>query len=269
MKQKIMRFLFIFPLFLFFGIEASADTIASVDDQANLFNENQIQQLKDTLAPIETKIHGRIFIVTTNDTITDIQTFTDQYMLDKIGKDANGVTFLIDMNQRNFYISTSGNMIDYFTDNRLESTLDQLETTIVSGNYFQTSLDFLNNTEKFVNEGIPNKHYRIDSETGKITYLRSITVVEFIIAFIFALILALAFYIYTVSKYRLNIANYKYPYQSKSSLDLLDKEDVLIDSFITTRKIQKNPPSGGNPGGGGSTTHTTGGGIFGGGGRSF
>lgn len=199
MKQKIVRFLFLFPLFLFFSIEATADRLSSVDDQAGLFTENQIQQLEDTLTPIEAKIHGRIFIVTTNDTTTDTQTFTDQYMLDRIGKNANGVTFLIDMNQKNFHISTSGNMIDYFTDSRLDSTLDQLETTIASSNYFQASLDFLNNTQKFFEAGIPNKHYRIDSETGKITYLRSITMLEFIIAFILARILALVFYIYNLS----------------------------------------------------------------------
>ena len=66
------------------------------------------------------------------------------------------------------------------------------------------------------------------------------------------------------------MGGYKYPYQEKSSIKLTQKEDRLVNSFVTTRRIPRPPKNNGGGGfGGGTTTHSSGGGTFGGGGRSF
>ena len=72
------------------------------------------------------------------------------------------------------------------------------------------------------------------------------------------------------------MGGYKFNYLEKSSIDLTQKEDRLVNSFVTTRRIPRpsdNSGGGGgggfSGGGGGSTTHSSGGGTFGGGGRSF
>ena len=70
------------------------------------------------------------------------------------------------------------------------------------------------------------------------------------------------------------MGGYKFNYLEKSSIDLTQKEDRLVNSFVTTRRIPRPSNNGGggggfSGGGGGSTTHSSGGGTFGGGGRSF
>ena len=53
--------------------------------------------------------------------------FADNYLRTAIGNDQNGSVLLFrDMGQREIYISTSGNMIDYLTDRRIDSILDDL-----------------------------------------------------------------------------------------------------------------------------------------------
>ncbi|MGC6767916.1 TPM domain-containing protein [Enterococcus sp. LJL128] len=261
----LLGFLLSFPLY---G-EASSVT---VDDQAGLLTTEQAQQLNEKANEIERKAKASVFIVTNTDNTVDSTRFADQYMLDKIGKNQNGITLYIDMNQRKFIISTSGNMIDYMTDSRIENTLDNMESYMSDGQYFQAADSFLGNVSTYFDDGVPKGHYRVDSETGKITYYKVLTPFEIAVAFIAALAISALFVWLTMSKYRLKSAKHSYPVYEKSSLQLTEKEDRMTNSFITTRKIPRNTSGsggGGTRGGGGSTTHTTGGGTFGGGGRSF
>lgn len=259
-------------LFLLFGftvdVQAAQD---SIDDQASLFTSEEVAQLKETIAPIEAKAKARIFIVTNNDNDMDSTRFADYYMLDRIGKNKNGITFYLDMNQRKFIISTSGNMIDYLTDKRIDQSLDAIEPSMIAGNYFQAAQTFLEKTSYYFDQGVPGGHYRVDTENGKITRYKSLTTTEIVIAFIAALVLSGIFFVVNISKYQLKFGTYKYPFREKSNLNLTRRNDVLVNSFVTTRRIPRNNSSGGGGGGGGggSSTHSTGGGTFGGGGRSF
>lgn len=268
--MKKINFSLLAIIFLLFGfsvkVQAAED---SVDDQASLFTSEEIAQLKEEIQPLETKTKARVFIVTNEDNDLDSTRFADYYMLDRIGKDNNGVTFFLDMNQRKFIISTSGNMIDYLNDKRIENTLDDIEPSMIDGNYFQAAQKFLKNTNYYFDQGISGGHYRVDTETGKITRYNSLTTTEIFVALVAAIILSGIFFVVSVSKYQLKFGTYKYPFREKSSLNLTRRNDILINSFVTTRRIPRNNSSGGGSGSGGSSTHSTGGGTFGGGGRSF
>ena len=78
------------------------------------------------------------------------------------------------MDLRKIYISTSGNMIDYMTDARIDDTLDKIWDNMSQGNYFAAAQTFVQETQAFVNKGSWG-HYRVDSETGKITRYKVIT----------------------------------------------------------------------------------------------
>ena len=110
----------------------------------------------------------------------------------------------------------------------------------------------------------------MDRETGKITYYKVLTPLEIGISLLVAAVISIAFFIIVKSRYQLKMGGYKYPYQEKSSIKLTQKEDRLVNSFVTTRRIPRPPKNNGGGGfGGGTTTHSSGGGTFGGGGRSF
>ncbi|MBO0473186.1 hypothetical protein IGL98_001521 [Enterococcus sp. DIV0840] len=257
-------------MFLLFGFSVSAQAADdSINDQASLFTTEEITQLNEAIIPIEAKAKARVFIVTNNDNDMDSTRFADYYMLDRIGKNQNGITFYIDMNQRKFIISTSGNMIDYMTDKRIDQTLDDIEPSMKNGNYFQAAQSFLKNTSYYFDQGVPGGHYRVDTATGKVTRYKALTTTEIIIALVAAVVLSGIFFVISISKYQLKFGTYKYPFREKSTLNLTRRNDILINSFVTTRRIPRNNSNGGGSGGGGSSTHSTGGGTFGGGGRSF
>lgn len=270
MKKIIIQLMV--SLFLLVGlpflVQAGDD---SIDDQTGLFSPEEINRLKEEITPIEKEAKARIFIFT--DALNEInsQENADNFMLHKIGRSQNGVTFYIDMKQRNFVISTSGNMIDYLNDERIEAMLDVIEKSMIEGNYMQAAETFLQNVNSYFKEGVPGGHYRIDTETGKITRYKTLTGAKIVTALITAIVLSIIYFVVNIFKYNLKFGKYKYPFKEKSTLQLTIKNDHLINSFITTRQISKNKSGwGGHSGkGGGSSTHSTGGGTFGGGGRKF
>lgn len=56
------------------------------------------------------------------------------------------------MDLRKIYISTSGNMIDYMTDARIDDTLDKIWDNMSQGNYFAAAQTFVQETQAFVNK---------------------------------------------------------------------------------------------------------------------
>lgn len=242
----------------------------TVTDEAGLFTSEEISELTTLATEINQEIKGEIFIVTTLDNNEAPETFSDNFLRDRIGNDNNGSVLLLDMTQREIYISTSGNMIDYLTDSRIERILDDVYNGMSEQDYYQAARSYLTMTQDFIQSGVPRGHYRVDRETGKITYYKALTFGEILLALGVALVISGIFFVIIKSRYQMKSGTYKYPFLEQSTFHLNSKEDHLTNSFVTTRRIPKPPSnSGGGSGGGGSTTHSSGGGSFGGGGRSF
>lgn len=262
--KKILLVLGFLALFNPLKVLAASDT---VDDQANLLSPEERTELSKQADAINQKIKGQVFILTTNTNTEEPREFANTQLKARVGKDNNGALLLLDMNQREIYLSTSGNMIDYVTDKRRDRLLDDVEAAMKDGNYYQASADYLSNAKDFVDDGVPSGSYRIDEKTGKVTYYKSITPLEFTIGLIVAAVAAIGFFISVRLRYQLKTGTYRYPYRQNAQLDLIERQDQLVNSFVTTRRIPK--PSNNSGGGGGSTTNSSGGGTFGGGGRSF
>lgn len=262
--KKILLLLGFLALFNPLKVFAASDT---VDDQANLLSPEERTELSKQADAINQKIKGQVFILTTNTNTEEPREFANTQLKARVGKDNNGALLLLDMNQREIYLSTSGNMIDYVTDKRRDRLLDDVEAAMKDGNYYQASADYLSNAKDFVDDGVPSGSYRIDEKTGKVTYYKSITPLEFTIGLIVAAVAAIGFFISVRLRYQLKTGTYRYPYRQNAQLDLIERQDQLVNSFVTTRRIPK--PSNNGGGGGGSTTNSSGGGTFGGGGRSF
>lgn len=268
MKKRLTYLLLFFASFLL-PVTVYGDT-THIEDNADLFSNDQIQQLETTAASLGQEITGGIYIHTTFEDIDDIQYYANIYLKEKVGENGNGAVLVIDMTQRNYYISTIGNMIDFITDRRLETLKEGVEEHLRQGDNFGAANSFLTDAATYVKAGVPGGHYRIDGETGKITYYKTLTLTEILIALAVATVAAVAFFIVIKSKYQLKLGTYKYPYQQNSDVALTVNENRLVNSFVTTRRIPKPKSSGGGfGGGGGSTTNSSGGGTFGGGGGSF
>uniref|UniRef100_UPI00403F1650 TPM domain-containing protein n=1 Tax=Candidatus Enterococcus willemsii TaxID=1857215 RepID=UPI00403F1650 len=268
--KKILTSLFVLLGFFLLATPVHAQG-PTVTDEAGLFTEADIQEFNQLASELNSKIKGEVFIVTSDTNNREPRDYADDLLRERVGNDNNGSLLLLDMNQREIYITTSGNMIDYLNDKRIESLLDDVYDGMSTNNFSQAAKNYLIGASRFVDDGVPKDHYRIDEETGKITYYKVLTPFEITLALIGAAVISLIFFFIIKSKYQLKMGTYRYPYQEKSSLQLSTKQDRLINSFVTTRRIPKPSSSsgGGRGGGGGSTTHSSGGGTFGGGGRSF
>ena len=85
------------------------------------------------------------------------------------GDDASGVMYSLNFNTNNRYeyLYTDGIMIDYMTDSRIESALDQSNPKLRMGLYAEGALSMIDQVLACVRSGIPYGQYRYDVETGE------------------------------------------------------------------------------------------------------
>ncbi|MDR0922089.1 MAG: TPM domain-containing protein [Lactobacillales bacterium] len=266
--RKKWLFLTLFLGFFLFAQTAQAEE-NRVNDQAGLFSPAGVAQINNLAQSLSEKTKAGVFVVTTTENDEEPRDYADDYLREKVGNNNNGTVLLIDMDNREVYVSTSGNMIYYLNDNRIEQILDDVQPELSNSNFDQAGLNYLNDVETFFDKGLPKGAYSVDEETGKVTVYKTITRGEAIIAVVLAAGLAITFCLVTVSRYQLKMGTWKYPYKQLGKVNLTTQQDILTNSFVTTRHIPKNNNNGGGLGGGGSTTHSSGGGTFGGGGRGF
>ena len=148
--------------------------------------------------------------------------YADDYY-DYNGYAEDGVLYLIDLDNGSVWISTAGKMIRYLTDARIDVVIDAGYDNLKAKNYADGILEMLNETESYLEDGIPSDQYNYDTETGKI------------------------------SRYRLKRKTYRYPYESRAKVHFTRRDDQFRHRSITQRRIPREPPSGG--GGGQSRTY--------------
>ncbi len=270
MKKKYLLLSFLFLLFLFpLKIFANSTVPSVVYDEEGLFSKTEIRDLTRRMNRVQAQTKAPMMIVTGSDLSEDDPRYdVDRTLGDYVGDNENGVLLYVDMENRQVYISTSGNMIHFYTDSRIERALDDIaENGLTTGDYYNAGKLFVKHTQENYDYGIPGNHYTMDEETGEITFYRTVTFFEKLIARVLAIAIALIFFITVKRKYQLKKSTYSYNVEGDSNVKVTRKEDTLIRSFVTTRKIPKSSSSGGSDGG--STTHSSGGGTFGGGSRSF
>ncbi|MDD2959187.1 MAG: TPM domain-containing protein [Lachnospiraceae bacterium] len=258
-------------LTLLLSLTAFAAGTALVDDKARLLSAEEIASLTDQATEIAESSNWDIMLVTADDAEgkTSEEYGEDYYMENKTTLD--GVIYLIDMDNRNLKIATSGDALYYLTDDRIETMLDHAEGYAGDGEYYNCLASFLNDTVDYIEAGIPEDQYMIDSKTGEIVRYqkpKSITVPEVLIALLIAAAAGAAVFAGVAGKYTMKWGNYSYDVRENSSLKLRRKEDFFVNRIVTQRRIPKDPPP--SSGGSSTTTHTgSGGNTFGGGERGF
>jgi uncharacterized protein len=253
----------------------------AVIDQADLFTPAQEQQLTALIETFREKYEMDFGIVTSADPHGDV---TQQEIADDlydrggygIGEYANGILYYIDMYERIPYLCTTGEMIDYMTDERIEAAHDAVYHHLVDGNYAGAAEAMIGEVSAYMRKGIPEGQYRYDVITGErlTSFHKSLTPGEILFGLIGACIVM---FIYTGSvkgSYKLRGKTYEYDYISNSSVTITDQVDEYVR---TTRTVSpKAPPPSASSGGsgrssGGSGVHVSSSGHShgGGAGRKF
>lgn len=265
---------------MFCSSMASLAAERRVYDDAALFSKEETEELEAQIAAVRKEVGMELAVVTVNQTngLSSEQYADDFYDYGDFGsrEDMSGALFLIDMDNRNIYLSTTGDMIPFVTDGRREELLNNAFGYISSGDYAGAAGSAIRDLETFYEEGIPGGQYLFDRDTGKIIRRRSIRWYEFLLAFAVAAFCGGGAVLSVKREYAMKqekklASGFHNAYQADAAFAYRLRNDNLLNSFVTQRIIPKSPPSsGGGHSGGRTTVHRSGSGrSHGGGGRSF
>ena len=259
-------------------MNVSAEEI-HVYDHADLLSVQEEEYLENLAAERAEQWDMNFLVVTTDDAEgKSAMEYADDFYDAQFPEDSeeDGILYLIDMDNREIYLSTSGLAIRYLTDDRVDYILDEAFGYVADGDYYGTFVTFMEETERYLIDGFPEDQYNYDVNTGEIDYYQEpmrITFGEFLFAFAAALIPAAITVGAIKAKYQLKFEDFHYDAYTDSDVQLSVKSVRLVNKYVTHRRIPKNNgSSGGSSGGGGSrsSVHTSSSGrSHGGGGRKF
>lgn len=253
-----------------FGVNVSAEY--RIQDDAQLFSDNEIQQMENLSQEIQDQYQMNVFIMTCDDAggKDSNEVLEDTY--ESYGLESNdekgGIALIIDMDNRELNLVTERAMILYITDYREEQIYDAAQDYASNGEYGEAMIAMLEKTQEYLQDGIPENQYTYNTETGEIVRYHSLTFLEVMLAFFTALIIAsvvslLLYRSYTVVK------KYRYSPSQNAKLNITAQNDRFVNQFVTHRRIEHDHSSGGDSGRT-STHESSSGHTYGGGhGRGF
>lgn len=247
-----------------------------VVDHANLFDSDEITRLEAIIQQIASKYQVDAVVLTTYDvqsTYDDdvIQDYADLYYENHgygLGQDKAGLLYMIDMTNRAPCISTSGVMMDYITDSRLEELFDVSYGSLVDGAYGRAAMKVLETAERFLAEGREEGSFRYDAETGeRLSGLYNrLTSGEMGVAVLVGIAVAAIMYVTVQSRYNLKGSTYAYDRRANAACNLTkDDEHFLRETRSVTVHSENNDSSSNRSGSGISVHHSSSGGSHGGG----
>ena len=265
-------------MLLIFCTAAHAEN-TRVIDEADLFSPAEERELLETISDFQRET-GMDFVIYTSDAAhikSQASIADDLYDYGGYGLDdeASGVLYFIDMYERVPYLSTTGKMIDYMTDARIEAAHDSCYPSLVDGDYAEAAQQMIFAVYGYYDMGIPEGQYRYDDVTGQRLTAghKALTGSEALVCALIALVAALLFTKSVQGNYQLKGNTYQYSFRANSTVDITAAQDDYVRT-TTTRTRKAQPPSGGSSSGGhsgGSGVHRSSSGRShgGGAGRKF
>lgn len=266
-------------LLLCLAAGALADGRRVVDD-AGLFSASQEKELEEQIEAFQQKT-GMDFVIYTSSAAhegSQQQVADGLYDLGGygLGEDHSGILYYIDMAERIPYLTTTGAMIDYMTDERIDEAHERSYRYLASGDYAGAARQMIATVQSYVARGIPEGQYRYDVVTGQRLTARhkALTMGEIAVCALGALAVALLFMKSVEGRYRLKGSTYEYHFRENGQMRITGQTDQYLRTTTTRTRVTPPPSSGGGGGGahhGGSGVHTSGGGVShgGGAGRKF
>lgn len=256
-----------------------------VYDMAGLLTEEEIAGFEQTIRQYRDRMKIDIVVVTTEDSQgKSAMEYADDFYDEGgygYGRMKNGVLFLIDMDNRELYVSTGGDVIRLLTDSRIESILDDVYEGAGRSDFADSVNAFLTDIDHYYRKGIESGQYNYDTETGRISVHRSIRWYELLLALTVSGFAAGSVCMGVVNQYgmkkeRKQAANYLMAYRADCKFEYRNQTDNLTNKFVTTAIIPRNQNHSGGSGSSGrsssgrSSTHRSSSGrSHGGGGRRF
>ena len=271
MKKRILPVFLMLVLLLSLSLPVSATESEGpwVVDDAGLLTPENIEFLTERIKTLRQELELDIIIVTTNGTGNkNVQQYADDFFDENgygYGETNSGILLLVDMQAREWYMSTCGEAIYIFTDYGLDQLGQTLYTWLSQGYYHQAFLYWLSDLPDYV-EAYRN-HSPIDgyvepdeyeSPYGEeIVYYDDFRIEN---PFPLALLIGLIASVVTVlvMRSRMNTAKLQkgaVDYLKNGSFNLRQRSDMFLYSRVSRRARPKQNS------GGGSSVHRSSGGV--------
>lgn len=251
---------------------------APVVDMAGLFSAEEEAVLTQMIEEFREKNQMDFAIVTTSAAHDSSQQEIADELYDRggygIGEEASGILYYIDMYERIPYLCTTGAMIDYMTDERIDAAHESCYSYLAGGNYGKAAMRMIEVVQEYVKRGIPEGQYRYDVITGQRLTARHkvLTGMEMVMSAVIAAAAALIFMGGVKGNYGLRGSTYEYSFRENCDLTITDTQDDYLHT-TTTRTRKPEPSYSSSSGGhsGRSSVHTSSSGRShgGGAGRKF
>ena len=291
---RVMMVLILLCSLLLCGFGSYQEGDQRVFDQAELLSEVEEQVIQQEIETRIEKLEMDIVVVTTSDAMgKSTRDYADDYY-DQNGfgygdSYGPGILFLIDMDNREYYISTAGRAITEFTDDEIDRMLDDIYYWMAEGRWYDACMEFVEQVDVYAyNEEISQDGYYDEATDTFVEYteaelkaMRRKLAMERILSpasIISKLVIAMVIGAVGVLIMRIRVNRNTTPggkvYMKPGSERVLQHYDHKINTTVTHRRIPRNNTSGGTRSGGGGGGHTSvhrssGGRSHGGGGRGF
>lgn len=259
-----------------------SDHTVKVHDQADLFTDDEELLLAEQIATLIAKHQMDVAVVTTDDAkgLSAMEYADDFYDYNgygydtagaEYGTDRDGFLFLIDMDNREIYISTRGGVIGLYNDYSIERLLDAAYPYVSDGEYYESAKAFLQKADSIADSRTayrggngaspaptPVGTSRLNLELIGMSLLGGTGV---------ALVVVLIMLFF--HKRSLSATPHGRSYVPPGSIAETHRQDIFVNTYTTRTAIPQESSSSGGGGGGSSSHSSSSGGSHGGGGRSF
>ncbi len=270
MRKISYSIVFFIACFLFLPNVFAFDTSLKIYDDANLLTAEEEAQLKVKIDAFMDKYNMDMVIVTTNDNSSAgstrhyAQDFYD-YNGFGIGKTKDGILLLIDRTEgyNDLWMTTTGEAILIYDDNRIDSILDNVANAKNSG-YYQMFLAFIDSSSNYAEKGVAPSNSGSYIDDNGILRTKRVFPWFWIILFTLAvpsIIVGVLIARNKMIKKEVQAA----AYLDQNSVEYTRREDRFITTHTSSAYIPRN--TGGSGGRGSSTFSSHSGTSHGGGGR--
>ncbi len=276
--RKLLTGLYILMITVFSAAAVTAASEQRVYDDAGLFSDSESRELEERIQELKAEQGIDFVVVTTDNTYgSSTRDYADDFYDNGgfgTGSDNAGVLYLIDMDNRQIYLSTCGQEpIRYLNDDTIQWIVGGEALRHVSeGDYYRSALSAIEDTAYYYEE---NKN-SYENGGGSISPSPKgadngfdLSATELGISGGIGVAAAGG----AVGVMKANrggkVTVTGHDYMKKGAVRINDQRDMFINRTIVRHRIRRDDDGGGHGGGFSSTHHSSGGVTHGGGGHGF
>lgn len=261
-KLSILCSSLLLALMMCFPVFASED-LRYVEDNADLLTVSEQQELNDTLTEISERQGVDVAVITANDMGDKSIEDYAKAKYDERGYGDDGVLLVVNMEVREWWMSTYGYGITAFTDAGISYISEKLGPSFKKEKYMKAFTTFGSLCEKFVEKAHNGKPYDVGNMPFKWLPWYCVPI-SLLVGFVCA--------VFVVSKKREQLHSVSFEdkahnYMKKNTLKMKESHDYFLYHTITRHRIKSDDDD--SSSGGSSTFTSSSGDTYGGGGGSF